>query len=311
MLRILGGRYEVEAAGPGERDEPRLLTCTLRGRLKQDDDEKIAVGDRVEVEELDEGSCRISGLLPRSTMLSRRGAAGRREQPIVANVDQLAVVCAVDRPPPDRQLLDRLLVLAEINRLPAFLVVNKVDLLDESGEEHDPEIRAKVNDLLVEYADAGYDLLPTSAVTGYRLHRLDARLAGRSTVLAGASGVGKSTLLNALVPGLQQRVGEVGRKGRHTTVAAALFRYDGDGYVADTPGLQYLAIWELEPAELSRAFPELRPHLAECRFTNCRHAEEPGCAVKEALESGGIPRRRYRSYRKLLEEAEEAGDEHR
>lgn len=293
VLRIRGGTYQVELASPARR-----VDCTLRGRVKQGDDEdRLAVGDFVQVELLEDGDCRIASRLPRRSRLARRRPTGRREQTIVANVDQLAVVCSVDQPPPDRQLTDRLLVMAELSGVDGLVVANKTDLL----EDDDPDGAAR--ELLDEYASAGYDVLPTSALTGRNLDLLDNRLSGRTTVLTGSSGAGKSALLNALIPGVDRRVGEVGRKGRHTTVSAAMIRYDSDGYVADTPGLQYLALGRVEPPELARAFPEFRAHLPGCRFSDCRHVEEPGCPVRESVEEGRLSRRRYESYRSLLEES--------
>lgn len=298
VLRILGGSYRVELDDPADQVE-----CTLRGRLKQGDEDPLAVGDRVEVELLEDGDCRVAERFSRRSRLARRRPTGRGDQTIVANVDQLAAVCSIDDPQPDRQLLDRLLVMAELNRLDAFLVANKTDLFQGDGSADSSDRSAR--ELLSEYAEAGYEVIPTSTRTGRNLELLDARLSGRSTVLTGASGVGKSALANALIPGLDRRVGEVGRKGRHTTVSAAMLRYDQEGYVADTPGLQYLALWRVEPADLSAAFPEFRPYLGACRFSDCRHLQEPGCPVLEAVDEGELPRRRYDSYRKLLEEAEE------
>lgn len=277
------------------------VECSLRGRIKKGDgDERLAVGDFVEIETLEGSDCRITRRLPRRSALSRRRPAGHGEQAIVANVDQVAVVCDLDRLPPDHQLVDRLLVMAELNGLRGLIVANKADLLGE-GEEVEDSARERLHD----YVAAGYEVIPTSVVTGRNLDLLDDRLSGRSTVLTGSSGVGKSALVNSLVPGLDQRVGEVGRKGRHTTVSATLIHYDAGGYVADTPGLQYLALWRVEPRELSAAFPEFRSYLADCRFSDCRHLQEPECPVREAVESGGLSRRRYGSYRKLLEESEE------
>lgn len=291
---MVAGTYRVEA---GEGEE--VLECSLRGRVKHASGTNVAVGDRVRVERLSDGSCRIRELLPRSGTLSRLGVARRREQVIAANIDQVAAVVATVRPAPDFAMLDRLLVLAELNRLGAFVVLNKGDLLPD-GAPAPPEFEP--------YADAGYTVLVTSAVDGTGLDELRDRLQGRLTVFTGPSGTGKSSLLNALMPGLDLRVGRVGERkgrGRHTTVAAALYPFPGGGYVADTPGLQYLALWEAEPRSLTEAFPEFREPAERCRFADCVHRVEPGCAVREAVEEGGIAPHRYRSYLALLEEAEE------
>lgn len=296
VLEISGGTYRVEA-GPAGGDLPEpgggeVLECSLRGRIKEKDEERVAVGDRVEVEELDDGSCRVASVLDRESALSRRSVSRRREQVIAANVDQLAAVTSVTEPEPDLRLTDRLLVLAELNGLAGLVVANKVDLRDAE------ELRRI-------YGAAGYEVLATSAKTGRGLDELDERLSGRTTVLAGASGVGKSSLLNALVPGLDLRTSEVGRRGRHTTVSATMHPFGDRGYVVDTPGLQYLALWQVDPAHLAWAFPEFRPHVAECRFSDCRHLAEPGCGVKAAVETGEIAERRHESYRSLLEAVEE------
>lgn len=292
-----GGTFRVEAGPPGgELPDPgggEVLECTLRGRLKEEEGDRAAVGDRVEVEVLEDGSCRVASVLEREAVLSRRSVSSRREQVIAANVDHVAAITAVAEPEPDLGLTDRLLVLAELNGLSALVVANKVDLRD-------------ADELRRVYRAAGYEVLATSARTGGGLDGLDERLTGRTTVLAGASGVGKSSLLNALVPGLDLRTGEVGRRGRHTTVTARMHPYGDRGYVVDTPGLQYLAPWRVAPSDLAWAFPEFRPRVPRCRFSDCRHTAEPGCGVKEAVEAGEIPVRRHESYRSMLEAAEEA-----
>lgn len=291
----MAGTYHVEADG-------EVLECTLRGRVKhRGGGSQVAVGDRVRVERLPDGSCRIREPLRRKSALSRLGVARRREQVIAANIDQVAAVVSVARPEPDFSLLDRLLVLAELNRLAAAVVVNKVDLLPDD---------ARLPSGFEPYLAAGYPLLRTSAKRGDGLEALRERLTDRVTVLTGASGTGKSSLLNALVPGLSLRIGEVGRRkgrGRHTTVSAALYPFPPGGYVADTPGLQYLALWEADPAALSDAFPEFREPAADCRFADCRHRAEPACSVRAAVEAGELSRRRYESYLALLEEAEGGG----
>ncbi|MFQ5678603.1 MAG: ribosome small subunit-dependent GTPase A [Gemmatimonadota bacterium] len=297
MLRIVAGTYHVEIAGAR-----RILECSLRGRVKHAAAVQVAVGDRVRVERLADGSCRIRELLPRSGVLSRLGVARRREQVIAANVDQVAAVVAVAQPEPDLSMLDRLLVVGELNRLAALLIVNKRDLRPPDTPSPPSVFRA--------YGEAGYDVLLTSAKSGEGLSALRRRLRRRTTVLTGPSGVGKSSLLNALMPGLGLRIGQVGDrsgKGRHTTVAAALYPFGEGGYVVDTPGLQYLSLWKADPAALSAAFPEFRPLARDCRFADCRHRSEPGCAVLASVTAGTVTDSRYRSYVALLEEAEARG----
>lgn len=291
VLRGAGGAYLVLA---GDRE----LSCSLRGRIKQVEG-SIAVGDRVEVEQLDDGSCRIDSVLPRKSVLSRRSFAKRKEQVLAANVDQVAAVVSVARPEPDPFLLDRLLAVAEINDLSSFIICNKRDLSELGG----------LPELLLPYSEAGYDVLQVSAKTGAGMDTLDERLAGRITVLAGASGVGKSSLVNTLVPGLDLRVGDVGERsgrGRHTTTAGLLIPLGGDSFLADTPGVQNFEPAALDPRELPSVFREFRPFLDNCRFADCRHREEPGCAVQDAVDDGQLSERRYESYLALLDAAERA-----
>jgi ribosome biogenesis GTPase len=291
VLQAAGGTYLVRV---GEEELP----CSLRGRIKQNEG-SIAVGDRVSVERLDDGSCRIEEVLPRSSVLSRRSFAKRREQVLAANVDQVAAVVSVARPDPDPFLLDRLLAVAEINDLSSFIICNKTDLSDSDA----------LPELLQPYADAGYEVLQVSASSGTGMDVLRARLEGRITVLAGSSGVGKSSLVNTLVPGLELRVGDVGERsgrGKHTTTAGLLIPLGGDTFLADTPGVQNFEPAALEPAELSSVFREFRPYLDSCRFADCRHRDEPGCAVREAVENQQVSARRHESYLALLETAERA-----
>ncbi len=288
VLRIAGGVYHVD-------DSKTVVRASLRGRLKRTDSRIVSVGDLVELERAGD-EMRIVRLRARSGALSRHGVSKRREQVIVANVDQVAVVVSVTAPDPDFLMVDRLLALAALSGIDAFLVVNKTDLAEPVP-----------GDGLEQYAALGVETLRTSVESRAGLEALSGRLAGRITVLSGQSGVGKSSLLNALVPELDLRVGEISERrgrGRHTTVASALYRYPGGGYVADTPGLQYLALWELDPAELSGGFVEIAAMSDACRFADCRHRVEPDCAVRAAVEVGTIARRRLESYLRLLDEAE-------
>lgn len=294
VLQTGGGTYRVRAGG-------REFDCSLRGRIKLDGGSPVTVGDRVEVEELGDGSCRIVGVEPRHSALIRRAVARRSDQVMAANVDQVAAVVSAARPDPDLLMLDRLLAVAEFDELDAFVVLNKVDL-----EAANPDLGV--------YETIGYDVLPTSVAEQTGIEALRDRLAGRITVLAGASGVGKSSLLNALDPGLDLRVGDVGERsgrGRHTTTSARLIPLDDDTYIADTPGIQNFVPAGLEAATLGHAFREFRPWLDTCKFADCKHREEPGCAILQAIEDGDILRRRYESYLALLEAAETAEEEAR
>jgi ribosome biogenesis GTPase len=208
-------------------------------------------------------------------------------------------VFSLSRPDPDVRLLDRLLTVAELHDLPAVIVMNKTDLADEGRVP--PEIKA--------YAEIGYPVLPTCVKTGAGLDALQEMLEGRITVFTGPSGVGKTSILNAIMPDLDLRVGEVGErsgKGKHTTSAGLLIPLPDGGYLADTPGIQYFEPAGVDPADLAHAFPEFRPHVERCRFANCRHRAEPGCAVIEAVTEGGVAEHRHLSYLSLLETAEEA-----
>jgi ribosome biogenesis GTPase len=292
VLQFTAGVYRVHTpAGTFE--------CSLRGRAKHGADEPIAIGDLVRVERLVEGDCRITEVLPRESRLSRHSTAKRREQVLAANVEQVAVVLSVRRPEPDVRLLDRILTVAELYDLPAFIVLNKMDL-SEDGEIL-PEIRS--------YSDLGYAVVPTCAKSGAGLETLRSQLAGHITVFAGPSGVGKSSILNAMMPGLDLRVGAVGDRsgrGKHTTSAGLLIPLSDGGYLVDTPGIQHFEPAGVHPADLARAFPEFRPLVAACRFADCRHRAEPGCAVREAVDDGRVATGRHDSYLSLLEAAEAA-----
>jgi len=275
--------------------------CALRGRLKQGG-LKLAVGDEVELELGDRGEATvIVSILPRRSKLARRAPGGAHGERIVAaNVDQVVVIFALVKPTPHPRMLDRFLVIAESNDLAARIVINKIDLASEAQAEA----------LFADHVRAGYPLHLTSTKDGGRgLEALHEALQGRTSALTGPSGVGKSSLMNALYPGLRLRVGEISEsvnKGRHTTVGALLHPLPDGGFVADTPGLREIGLWGLEPSQLADCFPEFRPLTALCRFADCTHTVEPGCEVRAALWRGEISASRHESYVKLREELEEA-----
>jgi ribosome biogenesis GTPase len=218
------------------------------------------------------------------------------EQVILANPDQALFVFAVREPEPHRRMLDRFLILAEAAGLPAMIGVNKIDL-DQPSEDGRPLSRVIFGDY-----EAIYPVFYMSARTGEGIPQLWEALRGKVTVVAGPSGVGKSSLLNALDPTGQRKVGEISPatgKGRHTTTATQLYRIGPDTYVADTPGIRSLAMHGVPVEILDRCFPEFRPYLGTCFYPDCTHLHEPGCAIKEALEAGAISRERYESYAAL------------
>ena len=293
VLNGTGGVWTVRAES-GESHE-----VSLRGRLKQDGNVKLAVGDRVTVErDTAEGPWAIRAIHPRRSVLSRRAPGGARGERIVAaNVDQVVVVFAMVRPEPHVRMLDRFLVIAEANEIPARIVFNKVELADASA----------VNALAAPYEGAGYTVHRTSVRQRLGLDELHDALGGKTSVLSGPSGVGKSSLLNALFAGLTLRTGELSEsvnKGRHTTVGATLIPLTDarGGFVVDTPGLREVGLWGLPPGHFDHCFPEFRPFLGECRFQDCAHDTEPECAVRAAVTAGQITTARYESYVKLRTE---------
>ncbi len=303
-------------------DSGETIEASMRGRLKKADvgrradgsirrdtvdaaDQmvKLAVGDVVTLErdERDEVWA-IKEILPRRSRLARRApGGGRGERIVAANVDQVVVVFAAAKPDPHPRMLDRFLVIAEGNDLAARIVINKVELVGLDAA------RARFAD----YERAGYPVHYTSVKERIGLEELHEVLSGRTSVLTGPSGVGKSSLMNALYPGLNLRVGAVSEsvnKGRHTTVggyAHPLPDANG-GFVVDTPGLREVGLWSMPPEAVDRCFPEFRPLIAQCRFADCQHSSEPDCAVRAAVERGQVSAERYESYRKLRAELEVA-----
>jgi len=291
VLTRSGGSYRVHTA-EGE------VTAVLRGKIKQDDDDRVVAGDVVELALHRDGPATVERVHTRRSVLARRKASGgrsvRRAQPIAANVDQVVVVTSTRDPDPNPRMLDRFLVIAEANGLPAAVVVNKVEL-----------DRDVVDVLSRRFGAAGYQVLGTSIKVPEGLPALRDLLRGRETVFTGASGVGKSSLLNALEPGLKLRIGAISEKwrtGKHTTRAAELVPLAVGGYVVDTPGMREVGAWGIAPDELGACFPEFRPLLDQCRFDNCRHKAEPGCAVRAAVEAGRVDPDRLLSYERILEE---------
>jgi ribosome biogenesis GTPase len=275
-----------------QADDGRVVRCTLRRLLRTvatDQRHPLAAGDWVRVRGLgDEGT--IQSIEPRTTSLSR-DSRGRRHV-IVANVDQVIVVGSAALPDLKPGLIDRLLVAAEAAGIRPLVCLNKVDLVDP----------ATLVPLAGVYARMGYPVILCSTVTGMGVARLQAELRGRVTAVVGQSGVGKSSLLNALDPDLGLRVAEVSRdneKGRHTTTTARIIPHRHGGWFVDTPGVRQFQPWQLVPAEVPSAFRDLRPLANLCRYPDCTHDHEAGCAVKDAIADGLLDVRRWESCRQL------------
>ena len=259
------------------------MSCRLRGRIKRNKG-AVVTGDYVEYQMLEDGTGVIESCLPRRTLLKR---------PAVANIDQVLITFAARQPDLNQLLLNRFLVLAEWSGIPEIVIcINKCDLLEEKA------------DFLQDYVQAGYKLLMVSAQEGQGIQELKNLLAGRVTVFAGPSGVGKSSLLNAVDSNLELATGKISdkiKRGKHTTRAACLLPLPEGGTVVDTPGFSAAELENIDKAQLAHYFPEFRPYIEKCYYNTCTHSHEPGCAVKEAVAAGAICQARYEAYLNILQ----------
>lgn len=295
VVSSTGSWYEVQT-------KAGLVSAKVRGkfRLREDDvTNPVAVGDRVTLRMNEDGTGLITEIHARRNKLTRRAAGHRTGQRhvIVANVDAAWAVQAVRRPRLDAGFIDRFLVMAGVFDVPAGLIFNKTDLIRPKDEAHVASLRER-------YEDLGYPVLMTSATEGDGIEAVHEALAGQTSVFSGPSGAGKTTLLNAVEPGLGLRTGAVSERsglGRHTTTHAALYPLSGGGFVADTPGIRAFGLLDLEPDELGHFFVEFFDYLDDCKFPDCTHDHEPGCAVQAAVERGEIAEARYENYLKLLD----------
>lgn len=287
IIKAQSGFFTVETS-------QGFIVCQLRGKLKQGraTGDIAALGDKARVRKLTDGSGVIEEIEKRKRAIVRLDPRpqGEYQQVLLANPDQAVFVFACAHPRPKLRMLDRYLVISEKQQIPAVIVANKIDIVDDAR---------KIFGL---YESIGYRVIYTSVKTGDGLEEFKVTLSDKVSALAGPSGVGKSSLLNAIQPGLGLEVNEVStamKKGKHTTVTRELFALEGGGYVADTPGWKSLALWDTQPEEIDAYFPELRELVAHCQFSDCTHIHEPGCAVRAALEEGKIHSERYDSYLRL------------
>lgn len=287
IVKAQSGFFSVET-GLG------LVVCQLRGKLKQGRarGDIAAVGDKVRITVLPDGSGVIEEVEKRKRAIVRLDPRpqGDYQQILLANPDQAVFVFACAHPNPHLKMLDRYLVIAEKQNVPAMIVANKIDLVEDPHK------------IFGIYEDIGYRVVYTSTKLNAGVAEFEEILTGKLSALAGPSGVGKSSLLNAIQPGLGLAVNEISEavnKGKHTTVTRQMFPLEGGGYVVDTPGWKSLALWDTEPEELDGYFPEMRELVQHCQFSDCTHTHEPGCAVRLAVEEGKIHPERYESYLRL------------
>lgn len=271
-----------------------LVVCQLRGKLKRGraTGDIAALGDKVWVTVLEDGSGVIEEVEERKQAIVRLDPRpqGEYQQVLLANADQAVFVFACAHPNPKLRMLDRFLVIAEKQKVPAVIVANKIDLVKDPKE------------IFGLYEAIGYRVIYMSIKNGTGVEELHDALRNKISALVGPSGVGKSSLLNAIQPGLGLAVNEIStamNKGRHTTVTRQMFPLEGGGYVADTPGWKSLALWDTEPEEMEAYFPELRDLVQGCQFSDCTHTHEPNCAVLAAVKEGRVHPERFDSFLRL------------
>ena len=284
IIKGIAGFYYIYA------EDGKIYECKAKGIFRKDN-QKPLVGDNVEISVLDEKEMEgsVTAILPRKNSLIR---------PAVANVDQAFVIFAMENPKPNYMLLDRFLIMMEQQGIPAVVCFNKKDL----GTEEELDFLYRT------YTQCGYRVILSSALKGEGISEIHEILRGKTTVVAGPSGVGKSSLTNSLQGEIQMETGEISKKlkrGKHTTRHSQVIPVGEDTFLVDTPGFSSLYLTDMEEQELKNYFPEFREYEEECRFQGCRHIHEPGCAVKEALEADKISRLRYEDYLALHQELKE------
>ena len=295
VFKSTGSWYTVLAEG-------KFYESRLRGKLRLDDEKvtnPVAVGDWVNIVPENEQEAVIKDILPRENYIIRKSTRKKKHSHrLAANIDQAVMVVTLAFPRTSLGFIDRFLVSCESFRIPGVLVFNKADLLDEEGLEYYEALK-------FDYQELGYKVLLVSAEENIGLDELKVVLDGNTSLFAGHSGVGKSTLLNLISPHIDQRIGEVSesvQKGVHTTTFAEMFEAWEGAFVIDTPGIKELGLWDIGNEELSHYFPEMRKFIGECKFNNCTHTHEPGCAFRKAMEEGKIAPSRYESYLSILED---------
>lgn len=298
VIKSTGSWYIVK------KENGEVADCRIRGKFRMEGirtTNPVAVGDTVEIESGNDG-CVITRIAERRNYLIRKSTNLSKEAHIIAsNVDQAILITTISHPEIPTVFIDRFLATTEAYRIPAALVFNKTDLYSE-------EDRAKLEEQIKIYTSIGYPCLTVSATTGQDIGKLRDLLKDKTTVLSGMSGVGKSSIINRIEPGLSLKVATISNAhdtGKHTTTFAEMFSLTGGGAIIDTPGIRSFGLIDMKKEEISHFFPEIFKHAKDCRFYNCTHIHEPGCSVIEAVQSGEISESRYWSYLSMMEDSGE------
>lgn len=302
VIKSTGSWYSVES------EEAKVYNCRIKGKLRLKGvrtTNPISVGDIVsfDIEQTNSNTEILQGIIteicPRRNYIIRKSTNLSKESHIIAsNVDNVFLIATLDFPPTPNEFIDRFLVTCEVYKVPVIIVLNKMDLFDA------PEFKEVIDNFHALYNSAGYKIIHTSAVTSEGITEIQELMKDKTSLFSGNSGVGKSSIIK-VVTNIEIKTGDVSEshhKGKHTTTFSEMFKLDDGGYLIDTPGIKGFGLIDINKDELARYFPDMFKYISECKFYNCTHTHEPGCAVKRAVESGDIFAERYNSYLKMLEQ---------